>query len=180
VALELFALVVGDHDDRQVGRGVEGFFDALQDEGAEWIGDVGHHDADGVAATAAEGTGGSVGTVAEPAGDGANALFGAGGDIAGERRLVEHDGDGGGGEAAGAGYVQDGGAMVCVLSIRQSVIPLTLAIRTPAARCCCKLFLHQGGMEEGSGGSEEGGMLAFFREDERSAGERKKAAVAAK
>ena len=51
---KLLALVVGDHDDWQVGRRMERLLDALQDERTERIGDVGDHDADGVATAAAQ------------------------------------------------------------------------------------------------------------------------------
>jgi len=108
VALEAIALVVGVGEDGKVGERVEGVLDAAQNWSAEGIGDVGEHYADALAALAAQEARHGVRTVAEALGGFFNLFLGAGGDVAGERRVVQNDGNGRGGKARGFGDVPHG------------------------------------------------------------------------
>src|ERR1700722_594100 len=120
---KLLALVVSQHDDWQVGRRIERLLDALQDQRAERIGDVRNHDADGVTSAAAQRASGGVWTVAKFARDSADMLFGAGGDITGEWRFVEHEGDSRGGESTGARNIGEGDAFRVVVLSWQTARP---------------------------------------------------------
>ena len=114
IALEAAALVVNVGEDGQVGRLVESVLDAAENQSAVGIGHVEDHDADGVAALAAQGAGKQVGTVAELLGGAFDAFLGGVGDVAGQRSVVQNNGNGGGGEAALFGDVADGDHGCCL------------------------------------------------------------------
>ncbi len=105
IALEAAAFVVNVGENGKVGRLVKRIFDAAENQGAVGIGHVEDHDADGVAALAAQGAGKKVGTIAQFLGSAFDAFLGGGGNVAGQRSVVENDGDGGRGEAALLGDV---------------------------------------------------------------------------
>src|SRR5580704_2302464 len=100
IALEAAAFVVDVGENGKIGRLVKRIFDATKNQSAVGIGHVEDHNADGVAALAAEGAGKEVGTVAEFLSSAFDAFFGAGGNVAGQRSIIENDGDSSGGEPA--------------------------------------------------------------------------------
>src|SRR5229473_1500521 len=108
IALEAAALVVHVGEDGKIRRLVESVFDAAQHERAVRIGHVENHDADGVAAAATQGARKQVGTVAEVLGGFVDASFGGVGNVASQRRVVQDDGNGGGGKSAALGNVANG------------------------------------------------------------------------
>ena len=95
-------------EDREERRLVESVFDAAQHECAVRVGHVENHDADSMAAAAAQRARKQVGTIAEMLGGFVDASFGGIGNVTGERRVVEDDGDGGGRKSAALGNVADG------------------------------------------------------------------------
>ena len=107
IAGQLFGVVVRVHHDGLIAGGAERFLNAAQDEGAEGIGEIEDHDADGVAAAAAQRARKEVGAVAHSFRGFADALFGSGGDVAREGRVIEHDGNGGWREAALSGDIDE-------------------------------------------------------------------------
>src|SRR5262249_43834684 len=100
VALKAAALVVDVGENGKVGRLIERVFDAAQDQRAVRVGHVEDHDSDSVAALAAERAGKEVRPVTQLLGRLFDSLLGFGRNIAGKRRIVKHDGDGGGGKSA--------------------------------------------------------------------------------
>src|SRR5258708_32031383 len=108
IALEAAALVVHIGEDGEERRLVESVFDAAQHECAVRVGHVENHDADSVAAAAAQRAGKQVRTIPEVLGGFVDASFGGVGNVAGERRVVQDDGNGGGRKSAALGYVADG------------------------------------------------------------------------
>ena len=100
IALEAAALVVNVGEDGQVRRLVERVLNAAENQRAVGVGHVEDHDADGVAALAAQGAGELVGTVAEFFGGALDFFLGDGRDVAGERRVVQDNRDGGGRKTA--------------------------------------------------------------------------------
>src|SRR6266852_3926277 len=108
IALEAAALVVHISEDGKIRRLVKSVFDAAQHERAVRVGHVENHDSDGVTAPAAQRARKQVGTVAEMLGGFVDASFGGVGNVAGERRVVQDDGNGGGGKSAALGDIPDG------------------------------------------------------------------------
>src|ERR1700692_1602036 len=83
IPLELFAVIMGVHDEGQVTSGVESLFDAAEDQGAEGIGEIKDQDSDGAAVAAAQRAGGGIGVVPEGLGRLPDTLLGGGGDVPG-------------------------------------------------------------------------------------------------
>jgi len=100
IALEAAALVVNIGQDRQVRSLIEGIFDSAQYQRAVGIGHVENHDADRVAALAAQGTSKLIRPVPQALRGAFDFLFGGGRNVAGKRRIVEDDGDRGGRKSA--------------------------------------------------------------------------------
>ena len=105
IAFETATFVVNIGEDGQVGSLVERVFDAAQNQRAIGIGHVEDHDADRMAALAAQRPGKLVGAVAELFRGTLDALFGRRGNVSRERSVVQHDRDRGGGESALLGYI---------------------------------------------------------------------------
>ena len=108
IALEAAALVVHVGENGQVRRLVERVLDAAQDQRAVRVGHVEDHDADGVAALAAQRAGELVGTVSELLGGALDAFLGDGRDVARQRRVVQDDGNRGRGKSALLRHVTNG------------------------------------------------------------------------
>src|SRR5208283_4743789 len=95
IAFETAALVVYIRKNGKERRLVKSVLDATQHERAVRVGHVENHDADGLAAPAAQRARKQVGTVAEMRGGALDALFRDVGNVAGQRRVVQDDGNGG-------------------------------------------------------------------------------------
>src|SRR4029077_4179146 len=108
ITLEAAARVVHVGGDGEERRLVESVFDAAQHERAVRVGHVENHDSDGVAAPATQRARKQVGTVAEMLGGFVDASFGSVRNVAGERRVVQDDGNGGGRKSTALGNVADG------------------------------------------------------------------------
>src|SRR5215467_3417095 len=108
VTLEAAALVVDVCENREVGSLIERVLDAAENHRTEGVGHVEDHDADGVAALAAERAGELVGTVSEPLGGAFDALLSDGRDVARQRCVVQDDRHRGRGEAAFLRHITNG------------------------------------------------------------------------
>src|SRR6266436_4611096 len=108
IALEAAALVVHVGEDGEERRLVQSVFNTAQHERAVRVGHVENHDANGMAAAAAQRARKQVGTVAEVLCGFVDASFGGVGNVTGERRVVQDDGNGSGRKSAALGYVADG------------------------------------------------------------------------
>ncbi len=108
ITLETAAFVVDVGENREIGRLVERVLDAAKNQGAERVGHVEDHDADGMAALAAQGAGELVGAVSELLGGALDALFGDSRNVARQGRVVQDNGNGGGGESAFLSHVANG------------------------------------------------------------------------
>src|ERR1035441_5153313 len=96
IAFEAAALVVDIGKDGKVRGLKERVLNAAQHQRAIRVGHVEHHDAHGVAAAAAQRARKQIGTVSELLGGAMNFSFGSVGNVAGQRGVVQHDGNGGG------------------------------------------------------------------------------------
>src|ERR1700722_12682017 len=94
IALETAALVVYIRENGQEGRLVQCVFDAAKHQRAIRVGHVENHDANRVAAPAAQRAGKQVGTVTQVRGGALDAPFGGVGNVACQRRVVQDDGNG--------------------------------------------------------------------------------------
>jgi tetratricopeptide (TPR) repeat protein len=105
IAFEAAAIIVDIGENRQIRGLIERVFDAAQHQRAVGVGHIENHDADGMAALAAQGAGELVGAISQLFGGALDALLGDRWDIARQRRVIENDGNGGGGETAFLRYV---------------------------------------------------------------------------
>ena len=141
IALETAALVVHVGENGKIRRLVERVLDAAQHQRAVRIGHVKHHDADGVAAFAAQRAGKLVGTVSEFLGGTLDSLLGDSRDVARQRRVVQDDRHRGRGKSAFLRHVTNGHhRRPCAgTQGRRKEIPCTLS--TFACRLNCKRTL---------------------------------------
>src|SRR6267143_4043219 len=105
IALEAAALVVDVGEDGEERRLVKSVLDAAQHERAVRVGHVENHDTDSVTAPAAQRARKQVGTIAKMLGGFLDASFGGVWNVAGEWRVVQDDGNGGGRKSAALGNV---------------------------------------------------------------------------
>src|ERR1700677_5079775 len=108
IAFETSALIVHVGEDGEVGGLVERVFDAAEDQGAIRVGDVEDHYADGAVAFGAEEARDDFWAIGKFFCGALDAVFGGGRDVAGERGVIEDDGDGGGRHAAFQRHVAQG------------------------------------------------------------------------
>src|SRR5271156_3676586 len=98
VALETDALIVHVGEDGEIGGLIQSIFDAAEDQRVIRVGDIEHHDADSAIAFGAEEARDDFGAIGEFFGRAFDAVFGGGRNVAGEGRVIEDDGNSGGGE----------------------------------------------------------------------------------
>src|SRR5450631_3025908 len=91
ISLELLPAVVGVHDDRQVGSGIESLLDATQQRHTERIGDIKDQNADRMAAATAQRASKRIRMVPHLERGLANVLLRLRRDMAGKRRVIQHD-----------------------------------------------------------------------------------------
>ena len=91
IAFELLPLVMGIHDEGQKLRRMEIFFNALQDERAEGIGDIEDHHTDGVTAPFTQGTTKGIWTVVHAFGYFPDMFFGFCRYILGNGGFIQND-----------------------------------------------------------------------------------------
>jgi len=108
VTLEAAALVVHVGENGKIRSLVQRVLDAAQHQRAIGIGHIENHDADGVAALAAQRSCELIGAVAKFFGGALDALFSDGGDIARQWRVIQNDRHRGGGETALLRYITNG------------------------------------------------------------------------
>src|SRR5882757_4477404 len=95
IAFKAIAFVMHIGKDRQERRLIESVLHAAQHERAVWVGHVGDHDPDRVAATAAQRAREQVGTIAELRGGALDSTLGSIWNVASQGRVVQDDGNGG-------------------------------------------------------------------------------------
>src|ERR1700685_4096345 len=93
VALETAALIVNIRENRQERRLVQGVLNAAKHQRAIRVGHVENHDANRVAAPAAQRARKQVGAVTKLRGGALDAPFGSVGNVACQRRVVQDDGN---------------------------------------------------------------------------------------
>ncbi len=105
IAFEAVRFIVRVRQKRQITRLIERIFQAAQNRRAERIGNVEHHHADNVGALAAQRTRQRIRPVAQALRRCFNFFFRVSGDVARERRAVQHNGNRRGRVAAFAGHI---------------------------------------------------------------------------
>src|SRR5271156_317518 len=108
IAFETAALIVHVSENGEIGGLVQGVFDAAEDQRAVGVGDIENHHAYGAIAFGAEEARDDFGAISKFLGGAFDAIFGGGWEVAGQRRVIEDDGDRGGRHAAFLGNVAQG------------------------------------------------------------------------